>query len=584
MGNALRRSELKHLGTLLNVGAVGALTDDQLIERFLNRRGEASELAFAVLVERHGPMVLRVCRAVLRNAHDAQDAFQGTFLVLARRAGSIRSRNSLGSWLHGAAYRVASAARSATNRRRRHEERRGSGTGEACEDAERFELAPVLHDEINSLPERFRAPIVLCYLEGLTHEQTAARLACPVGTVRSRLSRGRDQLRARLTRRGVAPSVALAAMAVARETSYNPVPASLVSATARSAFELVSARTLAAPLASLLNGVLWMFSTRLKVAAVLLFIAALGVAQATRGTTDGPTPTPQQPRANSKVLPQAGAPVLELQAQLAYDPDATVKLRPRFEAIITKVNVDIGDRVKKGDPLGELMSKELAQAEREFLKKYLESERDKKAVERAERLRAKNLEPEHTKAADTTAQSRKVRELSDAMDAIKLVDARNKAEKSRLGCALARDKLKLYSVSDDEIVNLRAGLDEMLKNGKPDDTAKLALSSPIDGLVIERGVNPGEHVQPSSVMMIVCPTDHLWVWAAVPDQYHSRIRVGQTVTVIVPGREQPVEGKVQLLERDDSKEPQTVKVRAVIPNPKADLFGGMPVRMRIAID
>ena len=189
---------LRHLDTLFRVGTVGGLTDAQLLERFTSRRDEAAELAFAALVERHGPMVLRVCRAVLRDAHEAQDAFQATFLVLVRRAGSLWVRDSLGPWLHQVAYRTASCARSAAARRRRHERRAAELTARPADDGDRDDLEGVIHEEVGRLPERYRAAVVLCLLEGLTPEQAARHLGCPVGTVHSRLARGREQLRGRL--------------------------------------------------------------------------------------------------------------------------------------------------------------------------------------------------------------------------------------------------------------------------------------------------------------------------------------------------------------------------------------------------
>src|SRR4051812_32405366 len=129
-----RSTPLRHLRTLLSVGTVASLTDGQLLERFSTWNGEAAELAFAVLVERHGPMVFRVCRRILADPHDAQDAFQATFLVLARRPGSIRRRDSLASWLHGVAFRTASCARSAEARRRRHERRAAERLAERTSD------------------------------------------------------------------------------------------------------------------------------------------------------------------------------------------------------------------------------------------------------------------------------------------------------------------------------------------------------------------------------------------------------------------------------------------------------------------
>src|SRR4051794_16862890 len=186
----------RHIHTLFNVGTIGGLTDGQLLEWYTTRGGEAAELAFAALVERHGPMVLRVCRSLVRDEHEAQDAFQATFLVLVRRAGSLWVRDSLGPWLHEVACRVASCARSAAARRRRIERRAAESAGERHVVGEAgSDLGAVLHEEIGRLPEPYRAAIVLCGLEGLTHDQAARQLGWPLGTLQSRLARGRQRLR-----------------------------------------------------------------------------------------------------------------------------------------------------------------------------------------------------------------------------------------------------------------------------------------------------------------------------------------------------------------------------------------------------
>jgi RNA polymerase sigma factor (sigma-70 family) len=198
------------LRTLWTVG-VGAEADDAaLIARFLSRRDDAAEVAFRLLVERHGPMVQRVCRQVIGDSHIAQDAAQAVFLVFARKAGSIRIDTTTAPWLHGVARRVAAKARSRVAARRAGEERAAVAIA-----AVRTEVSTTrdeidweaVHDEVARLPEKYRTPIVLCYLEGLTYEETARRIGCPVGTVRVRLSRARDRLRKRLTRRGFGPAL-----------------------------------------------------------------------------------------------------------------------------------------------------------------------------------------------------------------------------------------------------------------------------------------------------------------------------------------------------------------------------------------
>ena len=172
----------------------------------------AAEAAFEALVTRHGPMVLRVCRNVLSNPDDAEDAFQATFLVLVKQRASIRKLDSVASWLYGVAARVSARARVDAARRRKTEDGgirlapdSVSSTG-AGDELEHAAFGPVIQEEVRLLPEKYRSVVLLCYWEGLTQEQAAHRLGCPIGTVRSRMARARDLLRRRLVRRGLAPT------------------------------------------------------------------------------------------------------------------------------------------------------------------------------------------------------------------------------------------------------------------------------------------------------------------------------------------------------------------------------------------
>src|SRR5262245_11967987 len=169
------------------------VSDGHLLERFC-RAGEAA--AFEALVRRHGPLVLGVCRRVLRDGHAAEDAFQATFLILLRRARALDGRRSLSNWLYTVAYHVALRARADAARRRRTE---GAARPPVLADTQdEFlwrELQPVLDEELGRLPEHYRAPVVLCYLEGRTNEEASGLLGWPVGTVKSRLARARDLLR-----------------------------------------------------------------------------------------------------------------------------------------------------------------------------------------------------------------------------------------------------------------------------------------------------------------------------------------------------------------------------------------------------
>ncbi len=206
MVNGCVSSALRQVARVFQEGTFTGLSDPQILERFVDGRDEA---AFEALLVRHGPMVLNVCRQLLRDPHDAEDAFQAVFLVLVRKAGSIRLHDSLGPWLYTVAGRVAARAR-ANRRRTRAREVSGGELPEspANESGDFLDVAGVIHEELGRLPERLRAPLVLCYLEGLTHELAARQLGCPVGTVHSRLSRARGLLHKRISRRGLAVSAA----------------------------------------------------------------------------------------------------------------------------------------------------------------------------------------------------------------------------------------------------------------------------------------------------------------------------------------------------------------------------------------
>ena len=304
LGGASRR----HLRMLFSVGAGAGLSDARLLERFATARGEASELAFAALVERHGPVVLRACRGVLRDEHEAQDAFQATFLILARKGRTLWVRDSLAPWLHRVACRVAGRARVVAERRRRLERRAaerppGRSPGEGCR-----ELAAILHEEVDRLPDRYRGPVVLCDLDGRTYEEAARALGCPQGTVKSRLARGRERLRRRLIRRGLAPSAAI----LGAGSTVDAAPAAITDALVTTTIEAATlfahgtkaAGVVPATVLELAEGVLkMMFRTKLKLVASGLLLAvglAIGAgALAHQATKDRP-PDPPIPEAGTQ--------------------------------------------------------------------------------------------------------------------------------------------------------------------------------------------------------------------------------------------------------------------------------------------
>ena len=229
---------LRQLRGLFAEGTVGGLSDAQLLERFLNR-GDAG--TFEALVGRHGPMVLSVCRAILRDPHDAEDAFQATFLVLVRNGGAIRRRDALAGWLHEVAHRVAIRANSALARRRRLEKEVAemavatSTNGPAA----RHDLLPALHEEIARLPEKFRLAVVHCDLEGMSQAQAAAQLHWSRRTLQLRLAEARARLKRRLARRGLAPSSATLGVILLCEARA-AVPQAWSEATVRAALATVN--------------------------------------------------------------------------------------------------------------------------------------------------------------------------------------------------------------------------------------------------------------------------------------------------------------------------------------------------------
>jgi RNA polymerase sigma factor (sigma-70 family) len=221
------------LQAIINLGAIGGLTDELLLEQFAARGDDGAELAFEVLLRRHGSMVLRVCRGVLGNSSDADDAFQATFLTLIRKPQSIRKHASLASWLYGVARRVALKAKRAATRRRQHEGRRAEMTSDSVSEREYDDRETILLEEVSRLPEKYRAPIVLCYLEGITHEAAARQLGWPMGTVQGRLARARKLLRMRLDRRGLSLPAVLTAAAIVPEPTSAAVSHSLLRGTVR---------------------------------------------------------------------------------------------------------------------------------------------------------------------------------------------------------------------------------------------------------------------------------------------------------------------------------------------------------------
>jgi RNA polymerase sigma factor (sigma-70 family) len=299
MATRFRWGTLGLIRHLFDSGTCTGLSDARLLERFVTHRDET---AFAALVARHGSLVLNTCQTVLKDLNAADDAFQATFVLLFRKAGSIRGRDAVGAWLHRVAYRTALEARSAAARRRDIEQ--AAGLLRSLETRPPDDSATVLHEEIERLPDRFRLPVVLCDLQGLTRDQAADHLGCTEGSLRNRLAKGRDLLRRRLTRRGITFTVPIIAPP--------GLPESLVATTLRAAAGDVS-ESVTTLVTAASRG--WILS---RISAAALVILTLGTAAALWGAglrvpggtppTTGPQPV-QAPAAPPQTAPSPPAAV-----------------------------------------------------------------------------------------------------------------------------------------------------------------------------------------------------------------------------------------------------------------------------------
>ena len=274
---------LGQIHTLFNEGRIGHLTDAQLLERFAVQRAqaaeasEAAEAAFEAVVLRHGPMVLAVCRRILRDPHDVEDAFQATFLILARRAESIRKREVLGGWLRKVAHRVAVRTRALSARRVPLDaDHLASAADEPRTIVEREDLRTAVLDEVQLLPEKYRLPVQFCYIEGQTHDEAARRLAWPVGTVRTRLAWARERMRIRLTRRGLALQAGFIGASMVSLKARAEVTPALVKATVETAIGRAAATAITSLTTEVLKGML-MSQLKLAILAIVVTGSLVGL-------------------------------------------------------------------------------------------------------------------------------------------------------------------------------------------------------------------------------------------------------------------------------------------------------------------
>ncbi len=279
--------------------------DASLLERFVAGRDEA---AFELLIWRHGPMVLGLCRRMLHCEQDAEDAFQAAFLLLARKAASVRRREAVAGWLYRTAYRIALRVRQ-TDRHRPVAIPPGADPVASASEPDIIwrDLRPVLDDEIHRLPAKYRLPIILCYFQGRTHAEAALELGCPKGTVSVRLQRGRELLRGRLTRRGLALSAASLALLAAGRTASAAVPGALLHGTLKAALLFAAGKAVAG--AASVRAVAWtqgvlraMILSKLKLLAAVVLTAA--TATGAGFLLSRTTASPPQPQADPPAVKQ----------------------------------------------------------------------------------------------------------------------------------------------------------------------------------------------------------------------------------------------------------------------------------------
>jgi RNA polymerase sigma factor (sigma-70 family) len=306
MARTQKSKILPQLRKIVGMREEAGASDAHLLARFIDQR---DDVAFAALVRRHGPMVFGVCRRVLRCEHDAEDAFQAAFLVLVRKAASIRSRELLANWLFGVAYKTALKARALAARRRGRETQVTDMPEPQAERQEQLwqELQPLLDRELSRLPDKYRIPVLLCELEGKTRKDAARQLGLAEGTLSSRLARARTMLAKRLARHGLAVSGAALGLALAETRASACLPAALVASTGKAAGLLAAGQALTASavspnVAAITEGVLKaMFLTRLKtITAVLALLTAVGggvslLCSATSLATPPPNTTHAEP-------------------------------------------------------------------------------------------------------------------------------------------------------------------------------------------------------------------------------------------------------------------------------------------------
>jgi cobalt-zinc-cadmium efflux system membrane fusion protein len=570
------------------LSAASAASDAQLLARFV---GQHDEDAFAVLVRRHGPMVLSVCTRVLTDRHAVEDAFQATFLILVRQAGALRNPELLANWLYGVAYRVACRARASAGRQRAEAIPAEVPSGEdPAVEAARRELRPILDEELNRLPEIYRAALVLCHLEGRTHEEAARCLGCPRETVTTRLVRARERLRIQLARRGLALSASALCWALGREAGA--VPATLAASTAQAAFQFAAGQGVLAASSSgieLAKGVLQaMFLSKLKTTVgVLIALAVVSAATVLlaqpRGTGQddpGPKPTLTPNKTDALTLPPALSArlgvqstevrprvpaqprTLELPGALAIDPNRLVRIGSRVAGEVKEVAVNVGDRVKKGQVLAVILSQDVGAAKAALIDAIVQVHFDQAKADRIQELHKQGVIAEGA-----------------------LLESQRTLEVARQALARAERTLRTWQMSEEEIKALKEEAERIAKGGKREPEkeaarARTEIRAPIDGTVLEKNVALGELVNASVELFKVADMTRLLVMVqaaendlpgleALPaDRRRWKIRLPANPDLA------PIEGKIEKIGAVVDPNQHTITLSGTVDNAEGKLRAG----------
>jgi RNA polymerase sigma factor (sigma-70 family) len=591
---------------------MGRLSDKELLSTFVARRDATAESAFALLVERHGPMVLGVCRRVLRDRQEAEDAFQATFLVLARKAAAIAQPEHLASWLHGVAGRVALDAHARSLRLRRRErnghELLASRTSiETGEQTFREELRTILDQELGGLPESYRSALVLCELEGITRRAAALRLGIPAGTLSSRLARGKDLLRRRLARRGLALSAIVLESALSSEVRACMIamPPSLRAAAMRAALRIAARASLAeaasSSVAALARGALRsMLLPRLKLIAVAplalaAMIAGAGVLAQAPAQSDTPAASTSLKGMIAVARPAGRVKQIVLPGSVAFDPARLARIRARFTpARVVELGefrplpgqplspkpraLRVGDPVRKGNVLAVIDIADLASRKTDLVEALLQLELDQRILDKISQNRA-------------------------AVPEIRRLEQQRAVQAARNAINRALNSLKAWEVPQDEIDALRDEARKRLgeqeegnpadkpgrKAASPDVRGMVTLRAQFDGVVVERNIHQDELLTDNTVNLFqIADPSRLIVTANCPEDSLldvSRLRGGEQRWVVRAAGtgSEALTGGIEEVGFTIDPQQRTAVIKGYVENPGQRLRAGQYVTVTLTL-